>query len=278
MNQARGAFCWRLAEAAGIASVVLLFLPALAHAAQPANPQDRIQGLRAKLLRNPLDAAAAEELEKLRIQEHLRTQSALRALENGLKAYLAGQYAPATQELKKAGTSRRASALANAVLRKSLREVLKDCEKRMPPPRPRPQRTCPKCGNTGWADCPQNGCVGSGAITCPRCEGTGKTQGKTKRPTRTPRPRPGTDPTEKCRMCRGKGAASCPKCRGRGRVPCSCGIRPRATGPARGAAGQLDRNEMQAVRKVAAMARFLRKGGIDLESRDALQCSPKLTE
>jgi len=247
--------------------------------AEEAPPQDEVAALCAAVLANPLDAAAVAKLEALRDQQRKQREAGLLALGKGLRAYLGARWPEAAEELKTAAACPEASDLAKAHLTKPLAEVLRACEAKAKALRPAPAQEkrkgiCERCGNTGWMDCPQKGCVGSGSTRCERCRGQGYF-------TRQVRDRSGFGMTETnipCPACKGTGADTCEKCRGRGVVPCTCGARPVPLGKdvdaAEASAAGVAPKEAAAARTVIAMARYLRSGGIDLDSRDAFKRSP----
>jgi len=255
---------------------------ASAPAAEPKNHQGDVAALSAKLLANPLDADTVAKLQALRSRQHDATQAALEALEKGLVAYLARRADEAAIELPKAAAHHSTAQMANAMLGMPLQKIIARCKgKARPKPAAKPDAedvaVCPKCGNTGWADCPRHPCYGSGALPCTACHGKGTiTRTKVQKTTFGTMPQSTTTP---CRKCRGKGTYSCPRCKGRGVVPCDCqagkAVRanePRAPKQARG------RIEKRAIKHLIARARFLRKGGIDLAAPDALTRAPDLKQ
>ncbi len=282
---------------------------ARAATAPAADLDAELEAARKAILANPLDGAAAARLAELRKRQKERAAEALTALEAGLDAYLAGRWAAAAAELKKAAACPQVVKMADALLVKRLAEVVRICQDKAGPA-PGAAATapavCPKCGNTGLADCSEAGCHASGSIRCDDCKGQGKTDpsksrttcprcnGTGRRSTGTicstcngkgslPPSTSSSSYLRSCRKCSGKGETECRACRGKGVVPCTCGAKPAAesTPDAAGPAPPetpIGSNEAAAAKKAIAKARFLREGGVDLESPAALEPSPKLTK
>ncbi|MHC4582417.1 MAG: hypothetical protein ACYS14_13255 [Planctomycetota bacterium] len=100
----------------------------------------------------------------------------------------------------------------------------------------RPATRCQSCLDTGWATC--KGCGGAGVRVCLQCRGAGIAGVF-------------SGPGISCR-----GFTLCKRC-----AP---------------ETGDMGTSEQQAIEKVTAMAAYLRNGGIDFFTRDALKCSPRL--
>jgi len=308
---------WRLPPAAcRLPSAICLLLAAAlaclpearAATTPPAADLDAELGAARKaVLADPLDVAAAARLAELRKKQKERAVEALAALEAGLDAYLAGRWAAAAAELKKATACPQVVKMADALLVKTLAEVVRICQDKAGPApgAAAAPKVCPKCGNTGLADCTEEGCHASGFIRCQACDGLGKIDpsksrtpclvcdGKGRRSTGTtcsacngkgslPPSKSSSSYLRSCSKCGSKGEAECPTCRGRGVVPCTCGAKPSVESPPDATPptpeSPIGSNEAAAAKKAIAKARFLREGGVDLESPEALECSPKLTK
>jgi len=230
--------------------------------------EDEIASAVKVLLANPVDSATSRRLEKLRRQQERQNKQGLDCLGQGLDHYLNGRSALAVQALKRAGRSPYAVALAGQLLSSSLDEILDASEKTIGP------EICPVCGDTGWADCRSAGCSGCGLKACPACKGTGYRDASRRGSDRGARRRPPPGPTTACDRCKGTGSVPCGDCRGRGVVPC-----PRCTANRSGRSKPAIAPEaVEAVRKLIDLAGYLRDGGLDLYSPQALKRSPKLTE
>jgi hypothetical protein len=264
-----------LLAALGVATAALSLWP-VRHA-EPAKDQDPIAALVDKVLANPLDADATEKLEALRAQRRRQRKSALAGLESGLRAYLDGRYGPAAKGLDQATASKSVTAAADAALAKTVNEILRECQQRAPKaPRkekPKAKGICPRCGNSGWADCPVKACAGSGWVKCSACNGRGTiTVRKEVEEYGFTRTKSKTLP---CPKCKRRGGLKCDRCGGNGFVRCRCGAARRDA--ARDAPKpKLGENERKAIRKVIARTSFRRNGGIDLAAPGALRCSPRL--
>jgi hypothetical protein len=77
-----------------------------------------------------------------------------------------------------------------------------------------------------------------------------------------------------CKDCLGSGAVDCKVCGGKGEVPCpKCGA---GAAPAAGPAAPIGAAATEAINKVIALANYLRAGGVDFWSPEALKSSPRL--
>ena len=213
------------------------------------DPEDEIKDLCKIVLSNPIDSAARRRLTGLRQQQLQRRRQALNALARGLNFYIDRRLQSTTPELSKAMQSKYVVDLANSVLLTRLEDVLEQCRKHK-----KPKTRCPSCLDSKWAVC--RDCGGAGAGTCQECRGTGRA-GRFSRP----------GSSGQCRVCRGSGCFECSECASEGFVPCK-----RCT-PKNGGMGA---NEREAVERLIAMAIYLRDGGVDFFTQDALKCSPRL--
>ena len=245
-----------------LASGCVFLLLASGAAAQQSGPRDPIAALSKKVLADPLDAEATRRLAELRQQQSKARNGALLSLETGLEAYLAGRPDVAAPALRKAADASDVAAMAKRLLPVPLDELIRKCEKGAGRATAvAAGGVCLHCGGTGWADCPA--CQGCGVRLCPDCRGTGKVA------------RWGE--VAAYPKCKRTGALPCEQCKGRGGV--SCGKCAKITAAAvREGTGGLGAEEARAARKAVAMARYLRSGGIDCESPDALKRAPKMTD
>lgn len=218
-----------------------------------------IATLSGRVLADPLDAAAAGQLEALRQRQAQRRRDAFGALASGLRAYLDGRFALAARLLTTASAWDEAKQVADDMLLRKLHRIVAECKREAGSTVKTSPRTCPSCGDLGWADCPAKGCYGTGTRPCPSCGGRGALSS---------RGRP-------CAACNGTGAIACAACRARGVVPCT-----KCSAGHIGASGAtregLGPNETRAIRALIAKARYLGQGGMDLESPRAFLPSPKL--
>ncbi|MHC4167120.1 MAG: hypothetical protein ACYSWQ_09205 [Planctomycetota bacterium] len=211
--------------------------------------EDEIRDLCKIVLSNPIDSAARRRLAGLRRQQLQRRRQALNALARGLKFYADDRFQSTIPDLSKAMQSKYVVDLANSVLLTPLEDVLEECKKHE-----KPKTRCPSCLDTKGAVC--RDCSGSGVGICPECRGKG-TAGRFSRP----------GSSGQCRACRGSGCFECSDCAGEGFVPC------KRCAPKDGGMGA---NEREAIEKLIAMAVYLREGGLDFFTQDALRCSPRL--
>jgi len=252
----------------GAVIVALAVLCAPARAAAPAGLDQRIAALSTKVIADPLDAAAVQQLTALRAEQAKERREGLDALVNGLEAYLAKDYGKAATHLAKAAAASGVADIANVALLTSLDDVLKDCRTRRPSASATASRpkVCPICGGSGEADCPK--CSGAGWLLCKACKGKGTTKQVRNFGTRS------STYNAPCTRCTGRGEFQCPTCGGKGVVDCKCkGKQPDATAPSGPAA--LQSNAAEAIRKTIEMAKHLRDGGLDLYSPRAFEPSPK---
>lgn len=224
-----------------------------------------ITRLRRAVLDDPLDSKTGAELIELRQSRQRQRRQALHGLIEGLQGYLEGKRATVRPGLAKAMQSPYAVSLARAILAPvslSLNQILEENKRALGP------EACTVCGDTGLADCRK--CSATGIKRCPSCKGTGHQRSRSDQAGRSP------GPASPCEQCKGKGAVPCPECNGRGAIQCrKCAAK--AAREAAGAARPAP-HEAGAVSKLIGVARYLRDGGIDLYSPDALKCSPKLTK
>ncbi len=211
---------------------------------------DEIKDLCTIVLSNPIDSAAHRRLAELRGQQLHERRQALNALARGLTFYIDRRLQSAMPELSKAMQSRYAVDLANSILLTPLEDVLEECKKYK-----RPKTRCPACLETRWAVC--RDCSGAGATVCRECRGGGLAGGRFSR----------ARSSGECEGCQGSGHFECRDCDGEGFVRCTrCVARNAGMGA----------NEREAIEKLIAMAVYLRNGGVDFFTHDALKCSPRL--
>jgi hypothetical protein len=209
--------------------------------------ENEIKGLCRIVLSNPIDSTARRKLTGLRQQQLQQRRQALDALIRGLNSYIKQQGQAAAQELGRASQSKYVVDLANSILLTRLEDVLEECRRYK-----RPATRCQSCLDTGWATC--KGCGGAGVRVCLQCRGTG-TAGVF------------SGPGISCRGCGGSGCFECRDCSGEGFALC------KRCAPE---TGDMGTSEQKAIEKVTAMAAYLRNGGIDFFTRDALRSSPRL--
>jgi hypothetical protein len=209
--------------------------------------ENEIRGLCRIVLSNPIDSTARRRLAGLRQQQLQQRRQALDALIRGLNSYIRQQGQSATQELGRASQSKYVADLANSVLLTRLEDIVEECRRYK-----RPATRCQSCLDTSWATC--KGCGGAGVRVCLQCRGAGVAGVF-------------SGPGSSCRGCGGSGCFECRECSGEGFTLCK-----------RCAPETVDMgtSEQQAIEKVTAMAAYLRNGGIDFFTRDALKCSPRL--
>ncbi len=238
--------------------------PAPAPASQPASapaPTDEMADLCRTVLADPLDAAAMVRLVELRLLEQRNRRAAFDALIQALQSSLEGNRAAAHMAILKVREVPEVEKLAESMLGISLNDLAKSRNAE------EPFTLCRSCGDTGLADCSH--CRGTGIVNCSTCKGRGVLRGR----------EAGRDPADRsltiapCPDCNAGGAMVCTHCAGRGTVPCrTCS---RESDPRPGAA-LFDEPMLGNIRKLIAQARYLRDGGIDLFSPDALTCAPRM--
>ena len=185
----------------------------------------------------------------VRVEQLQHRRQSLNALARGLGSYVDHRLQSAIPDLSKAMQSKYVVDLANSVLLIPIEDVLEQCRKH-----DKPKTRCPFCLDTKLAVCRH--CGGAGVEVCRECRGTG-------RPTRVSRP----GGSRQCVGCRGSGCFECGNCTGEGFAPC------KRCAPKDGGMGA---NEREAVEKLIAMAIYLRDGGVDIFTQDALKRSPRL--
>ena len=257
--------------------VAVLAVSSLAAAAAAPSAGREIGQLAGELLRHPDRSAVADKLRELRVQEAKQRTEALGALVDGLTAYIEGRLLEAAQKLAAVRQSPDIAELTTASLSLPLDKLIKACEGRSSVK----GALCSVCGGTGMADCApeahgrpdhNRACHGTGWLICRRCDGRGELVAAGP-PSRGRRPLP---QTRVCLDCNGVGATKCRVCKGKGVIPCvECGGVSRP-GDAHSKAAATDAKLREAITRLIAKARHLQRGGIDLETRNALVPSPKL--
>ena len=258
----------------------MLAASVLTAAGATSSVEQEIERLAGELLRHPGRDSLAAKLADLHEQEAEQRDKALKALDDGLTAYLQGRPSEAAKRLTEAKESRAVADLAGASLPLSLDKIIEACEAPASATA-RHANLCPVCGGTAMADCSpkvhgrserDETCHGTGWLLCRRCNGRGELSGGTPSPRHGPLPRH----ARQCPDCGGVGAIKCHMCGGRGIVPCvECGGVKTAV-DARPNPASVDAKLCSAIAALIAKARYLRRGGVDLETPEALAPSPKL--
>jgi hypothetical protein len=214
-----------------------------------ADLEDEIKDLCKHVLSNPIDATARRTLAGLRPPQRQRRHQGLDALARGLDSYVNHQPQPTILNLNKAKQSPYILDWANSILPTSVDDMLEKCKQYK-----KSTTRCRLCLGTYWSAC--KSCEGAGVRRCLQCRGLGATSA-------SPRlGRPGH-----CGACEGLGCFECRECTGEGFVPCM-----RCTPKD----GGIPANERKTIEDLMAMAIYLRDGGIDFFTQDALKCSPRL--
>lgn len=228
------------------------------HAAEPASLDTRIADCCRKVLADPLDVTAANELSALRKEQGRQMQEAYRNLAGGLGDYIRGAHAAAARKLEKAAVQQEAVAFADATLLTPLSDLIKECRQKAGAGGPLSSPSsgvCAKCGETDEADC--SACKGMGVLPCPTCKG----QHTSRKPYGAA-----------CGDCT-DGSRTCNSCGGRGIVGCTHSGSPLVPKPV-----VLGDNARDAFTRVIGQAEYFFSGGLDLDSPGALKCSPKLMD
>lgn len=89
---------------------------------------NEIARLSSKLLSDALDTDTIQRLTELRQQLNERREQALRALVDGLEAYLSRRFAVARDKLSKVSQSAEVVTFANAILLSSIAEIVQKCK------------------------------------------------------------------------------------------------------------------------------------------------------
>jgi len=218
---------------------ILIGIGTLVAAAATPDAPERIRQLTARVLADPMDAAAQKELLQLKRQREAEIRAGFGALARGLEALLQGDAERATKHLETAATHPPVRHMAERILPHPLAEYIKQSKGKAARP------LCPHCGNTGIRACPAPSCFGTGGVYCPACRGYAITG------------------TRRCKKCRSVGATKCPGCQGAGQIPCNC------TQP-------FTNEETTALRQTIAQARHMHQGGLDLNAPEALARPPAL--
>lgn len=238
-------------RATALAAFAAASLLAASLGGQTTRPDDlaaRTKTLSRQVLADPLDSAGADRLAEMHRQQEQLRLDALAALSQGLQSYLEGQASNAANRLAVARDVPYVASLANANLTRSLDDIIAACDRKID------SALCGTCGDTRRADCTASGCYASGRVPCFECRGTGRVQRAAR--------------VDRCPICSGRGSVDCKSCGGNGTLLC-----PDCAG---GRAGGVGPAESRGIRKVIAMSDYLRSGGADLVSRDALAPSPRL--
>ena len=231
-------------------------------ASQPARDGDdlrrQLDRLSRQVLADPLDATAATRLGALREQQDQRRSEGLTGLADGLGGWLIGSRIGVAPALTRALASPDVTELADRILGPvalTLDQIVRQWAGFGE------TGVCPDCGQTHQADC--TACDGAGFLLCRDCRGRGV------------RPKTGNRSREEaCSTCRGTGAVRCGSCQGKGTVKCqTCAKETPA-----GGASSLPTDQRTAVERLAALARYLRDGGVDLYTPRALEKSPQMAE
>ena len=222
----------------------------------------RADALAGKVLADPLNAAARDDLERLRRTQCRRDLAAYRALAQGLRAYLAVGPDLAAPALRRAAASARAASLTRSLAR-PLGKILADLAP-AESPAPGKRKACDKCADTGQTDCVAHRCYASGRVPCAQCKGTGVL--------RVEGPMLKVPVYRVCQDCGGTGVVRCQACAGTGAVRCTaCKGQPEANWSQR----HLAPAEVRQIRQVICKARRLARGEVDLYTAGALTCAPK---
>lgn len=232
--------------------------------------RDQISKLRKLVKANPLDSSSRRKLLELLETRKLRDGKALDSLIHGLQDYLAAHYSHAEQALVKAESSHLVRGIAQQKLRTtSLKQLIKQCQTKKTSTATKPgakvASMCPICGDTLIADCAK--CKGLGITPCRTCRGTGQVIRK------------GSKYKYPCPRCGRKGAITCTVCLGRTVRQCTAsrhGGKRTAPRPASIINTKAVNNtpEQREVRELIALTWYLRTGGLNLYSPDALKTSP----
>jgi len=225
---------------------------------------ERIDALRVKV-RDTYDPEATKQLAELRIEEKRQRAEAAENLRRGLQAYLRKDFLAAGVDLRKAMRSRSVVQFADCFLLKSVKATAEECPEQTPASTDPEAKPCSTCGDTGAEDC--KSCNGTGNLRCSKCSGKGIIRVRPRSGVRLPRGMKYLNMA--CPKCGGTGVVPCAKCAGTGLLPCHVCTRKGV----RDEPGELGPNALEAVKKVICMTRYLRQGGIDLYSTEALRPS-----
>lgn len=222
----------------------------------------RVAAFCTKVLADPSDTLATKLLLDLRRRQEIQHKESLAALATGLQAWLVGQRDQARAEFEKVNRCAAVRKMAEMELGMSMDELRAQLSRQS-----RDTRSCPQCGGTGLADCQQ--CNGIGEVICAACGGTGKQEtGRS-----SSRPRLSSSSSTVCPACNGTGTVKCAQCDGKGVVSCSCD--PALRVETRKEATSLPNDMAENITRLITKVAYLRDGGFDLFSPQALRCSPK---
>jgi len=219
--------------------IILIGLATVVAAAATPDAPEQMRQLTARVLADPLDAAAQKQLLQLKEQREANIRTGFGALARGLEALLQGDAGRAVEQLETAAALPHARHMAESMLPRGLADYIKQNKGKAARP------LCPDCGNSGIRSCPAPSCFGTGAVYCKACRGYAITG------------------TRRCKKCNGIGATPCPTCQGAGLKPCHCS-RP------------FTAEESTAIRQTIARARHMHQGGLDLDAPGALERPPAL--
>ncbi|MFW5857469.1 MAG: hypothetical protein ACOCX4_06295, partial [Planctomycetota bacterium] len=199
------------------------------------------------------------QLTDLRKTERTLRRAAFGELAAGLEAYLAGQFAPAARKLSAAQESPAVVSLADKELPHPLDALIRDAKGRSA--KAQGDESCYLCGGTGMVDC--STCKGAGLVACDECDGKGYEAREIR----------GTEVKVPCKACNAIGVETCDRCEGKGWVPCTRCESPPAGAGANAVSG-IPASARQAMRVTIRKARYLQRGGVDVESPSATAPSP----
>ena len=226
----------------------------------PNNPtpdkiENQIDSLTRTVLADPGNLDARQQLNQLRRQQQTRNQQAFDTLARGLHIYRMAGADAAGIWLETA----RANSYARALMASSsicLDDIIQERSTLADYP------FCPHCGDTTRENCVA--CAGTGQRECPLCGGSG-----------IRRHSPSADPNSVCPRCEHSGSIPCASCRGYGILRCRrCDNQHRSQVSRR----ELDEETTAELNRIAELARYLRDGGIDLYTNQALSMTPAISE
>lgn len=242
----------------------IILLTALA-AIATASVDEKLNSLTDSLLASPagFDLTVAYKIKEMRTIQQQEKEQALDQLILGLHAYLNSHFTDAAEFLHNASASQYTIQLTQAALAIPLETLIDDCKAAAK------NTSCEDCLGSTNNDCDQ--CDGSTMKLCRTCKGFGKvkpeSENRKKKKKSEDRAR-----TVICIECSGLGAVRCENCGNTGIVPCKCITRFDVISPA--PSSFIDRARFN---NLISIARYLRNGGIDFFTPQAIKLAPKLS-